>query len=125
VLKAKIWMARENPGEAAWALAPADDALLVGYRMLLDVVARTTAAPGPAAIEAYATAHADDPELLELAADVSFAAGDHRAALRRYRTLAEGPSPARSVLAKAADACERLHDLACARAFRERAYGRL
>jgi hypothetical protein len=47
VLKAKIWMARENPGEAAYALAPADDALLVGYRMLLDVVARTAAAPGP------------------------------------------------------------------------------
>jgi Flp pilus assembly protein TadD len=125
VLKAKIWMARENPGEAAYMLAPADDALLVGYRMLLDVVARTAAAPGPAAIEAYATAHADDQELLELAADVSFAAGDHRAALRRYRTLAEGSTPARSVLVKAADACERLRDLACARAFRERAYGRL
>ena len=125
VLRAKIWMARDKPAEAAWALGPADDALLVGSRMLLDVVARTTAAPGPDAIEAYAAAHADDPELLELAADVSFAAGDHRAALRRYQALAERAAPARSVLVKAADACERLRDARCARAFRERAYGKL
>jgi tetratricopeptide (TPR) repeat protein len=125
VLKAKIWMARERPGAAAQALLPAEDPLLVGYRMLLDVVAGSAAAPRPEAIEAFATEHANDAALRELAGDVFFAAGDYRGALAQYQALADGETPARSVLAKSADACERLGDPARARAFRERAYGKL
>jgi hypothetical protein len=124
VLKAKIWMARDKPGAAAQALLPAEDALLVGYRMLLDVVAGSGAAPRPEAIEAYAAAHADDAELRELAGDVFFASGDHRGALRQYEALA-ARTPARSVLVKAADAYDRLGDRRRAREFRERAYGKL
>jgi tetratricopeptide (TPR) repeat protein len=125
VLKAKIWTARDRPGAAAQALLPAEDPLLVGYRMLLDVVAGSGVAPAPKAIEAFAAEHAGDPELRELAGDVFFAAGDYRQALAQYQALADAETPARSVLAKAADACERLGDPARARAFRERAYGKL
>src|SRR5262249_52817031 len=89
----------------------ADDALLVGSRMLLDVVSRGSAAGGTDAIESYATAHADDTELRELAGDIFFAARDYRRALRQYAALADG-TPARSVLVKAADASERLGDTA-------------
>ncbi len=124
VLKAKIWMARDRAAAAAEELAPAEDPLLVGYRMLLDVVAHGGAAVGTEAVESYAALHADDPELQELAGDVFFAAADYRRALRQYTTLAEG-TPARPVLVKAADACERLGDLARARTFRERVYGKL
>ncbi|HXJ37136.1 MAG TPA: tetratricopeptide repeat protein [Candidatus Eisenbacteria bacterium] len=123
-LKAKMWMARDRAGAAAQALLPAEDALLVGYRLLLDVVTRGVAAVGTDAIEAYAAAHADDDELKELAGDVFFAAGDYRRALRQYRAIAAGACD-RSVLVKASDACERLGDSAGARAFRERAYGKL
>jgi tetratricopeptide (TPR) repeat protein len=125
VLKAKIWTARDRPGAAAQALLPAEDPLLVGYRMLLDVVAGSGSAPDAKAIAAFATEHAADAELRELAGDVSFAAGDYRGALAQYQALADGETPARSVLAKAADACERLGDRSRARAFRERAYGKL
>ena len=123
-LKAKMWMAQGRAGAAAQALLPAEDAILVGYRMLLDVVTRGAAAVGTDAIEGYAAAHADDAELSELAGDVFFAAGDYRRALRQYTTIAVGACD-RSVLVKASDACERLGDLAGARAFRERAYGKL
>jgi tetratricopeptide (TPR) repeat protein len=125
VLKAKIWMARDRPGAAAQALLPTEEPLLVGYRMLLDVVSGSAGAPRPEAIASFADAHADDPELRELAGDIAFAAGDYRAALRQYEALADADAPARSVLAKGADAYERLGDLARARALRERAYGRL
>lgn len=124
-LKAKMWMAQDRAGAAAQALLPAEDALLVGYRMLLDVVTRGMSAVGTDAIESYAAAHADDPELGELAGDVFFAARDYRRALRQYTALASAEMPERSVLIKAADACERLGDPSGARAFRERVYGRL
>jgi len=124
VLRAKMWMARDRAAEAAAALAPADDALVAGYRMLLSVVSRGGAAVGTDAIESWAAAHADDTELQELAGDVFFAAGDYRRALRQYAALADG-TPARSVLVKAADASERLGDPAAARGYRERAYGKL
>src|SRR5262249_26124078 len=116
--------AREKPGAAAQALLPAEDAVLVGYRMLLDVVAGSEAAPRPEAVESWSVEHAGDPELRELAGDILFASGDYRRALAQYGALAEGATD-RSVLAKAADACERLGDLACARTYRERAYGKL
>jgi hypothetical protein len=44
-----------------------------------------------------------------LADDILFAAGDYRRALRQYEAHADG-TPARSVLVKAADTCERLGD---------------
>jgi tetratricopeptide (TPR) repeat protein len=122
VLQAKIWMARERTEDAARALAPSEEPFLVGYRMLLDVVAGS--APRAETIDAFAAAHAADPELRELAGDILFASGDYRGALRQYEALAAG-SPARSVLVKAADAYERLGDRARARGFRERAYGKL
>jgi len=121
-LKAKMWMAHGEAVAAAETLAPAGDALLVGYRLLLDAVTR--GAVGVETIEAYAAAHAGDPDLEELAGDVFFAAGDYRSALRQYTALADGSSD-RSVLAKAAETCERLGDASGARGFRERAYGKL
>lgn len=124
-LKAKIWMARDRPGAAAQALLPAEDPLLVGFRMLLDVVTGSAGAPSSKTIAAFAAEHGGDPELRELAGDVSFAAGDYRQALVQYEALAAGETPARSVLVKAADAYERLGDARRARAFRERAYGKL
>jgi len=123
-LKAKMWMAHGEAVAAAQVLAPAEDALLVGYRLLLDVVTRGGTAVGTGTIEAYAAAHADAPDVQELAGDVFFAAGDYRRALRQYTALADG-SPDRSVLAKAAETCERLGDTSGARGFRERAYGKL
>ena len=124
VLQAKIWMARERSDAAAQALAPSEEPILVGYRMLLDVVAGTRTAPTAETVDAFAAAHAGEPELRELAGDILFASGDYRGALRQYEALADG-APARSVLVKAADAYERLFDRARARAFRERAYGKL
>jgi tetratricopeptide (TPR) repeat protein len=124
VLQAKIWMARDRTDAAAEALSPSEEPYLVGYRMLLDVVAGSRTAPRAEDVDAFAAAHADDPELRELAGDVLFASHDYRGALRQYEALADG-APARSVLAKAADASDRLGDRARARAFRERAYGKL
>jgi tetratricopeptide (TPR) repeat protein len=124
VLQAKIWMARDETDAAAQALAPSDEPFLVGYRMLLDTVAGSRTAPSAETVDAFAAAHAGDPELRELAGDILFVSGDYRGAVRQYEALAAG-APARSVLVKAADSYEHLGDRARARAFRERAYGKL
>jgi len=93
--------------------------------MLLDVAARGRDAVPTDEIEAYAAAHTGDPEVQELAGDVFFKAGDFRQAIRQYTAPANDRGPSRPALAKAAEACDRLGDASCARAFRERAYGRL
>lgn len=124
-LKAKMWMMRNSVATAAAELVPAADAVLVGYRMLLDIAAHGSDAVTTDEIEAYAAAHAGDPELQELAGDVFFKAGDYRQAIRQYTALAGGKRCSRPALGKAAEACDRLGDASCAREFRERAYGRL